>query len=105
MEVALHARHRERPGLAAELRLDRGGSEEVRTIPVGMGRVITFVLVDRVEADVQHERGRRGHGRTIGEVVDADLHATAGTGLGFGDGTEGEEGEKSGTRDARGKET
>ena len=103
MQVAFDAGNRQEPGLAAQLRLDRGGREEVRAIPMRVGGIITLILVDGVETHVQDERGRRGDGRTVGEVVDADLDATAGTGLGFGVSAERQEGEKSGTRGARGE--
>ena len=61
---------------------------------MGMGRIIALVLIDGVETHVEDEGARRIDRRTIREVIDADLHATAGASLGFGIGAEREEGEE-----------
>jgi hypothetical protein len=68
-----------------------------------MGRIITPALVDSVETEVEDERAGRGNRRTVGEVIDADLHATARTGLSFGVSTESEEGEQSEPRGVLGE--
>ena len=57
-------------------------SEEVR-----VSTAVTFVLINRVVTEIYRVSASAG-GRTVGEIVDADLHATARTGLGLGVGAE-----------------
>jgi hypothetical protein len=53
-------------------------SEEVR-----VGTAIAFILINRVVTEIHRVIAGAG-GRTVGKVVDADLHAAARTGLGLG---------------------
>jgi hypothetical protein len=57
---------------------------------VGVGTAVTFVLINRVVTEIHRVSACAG-GRTVGKVVDTDLHATARTGPGFGSGAECEE--------------
>jgi hypothetical protein len=60
-------------------------SEEVR-----VGAAVAFILIDCVVTEI-HRVSTRAGGRTVGKVVDADLHAAARTGLGLGSGAEREQ--------------